>query len=65
MCHRFESYKERLRRRGQVAKTSPFHGGIDGFNSLRRHSGIEQLEARLAHNQEVVGSSPTPAPKHF
>ena len=25
------------------------------------HSGIEQLEARLAHNQEVTGSSPVPA----
>ena len=24
-------------------------------------SGIEQMEARLPHTQEVVGSSPTPA----
>ncbi len=25
------------------------------------HRGVEQLEARRAHNPEVVGSSPTPA----
>lgn len=27
----------------------------------KKNSGVEQLVARLAHNQEVVGSSPTPA----
>jgi hypothetical protein len=26
---------------------------------------VEQLVARLAHNQEAVGSSPTPATKHL
>lgn len=27
----------------------------------RAHSGVEQLVAHLAHNQEVTGSSPVPA----
>ena len=27
----------------------------------RRYRGVEQLEARRAHNPEVVGSSPSPA----
>lgn len=26
------------------------------------HCGVEQMVARLAHNQEVAGSSPAPAP---
>lgn len=34
-----------------------------GRRSNRTYStcGVEQLEARLAHNQEVAGSSPVPA----
>lgn len=28
---------------------------------IKTYSGVEQLEARLAHNQEVVGSNPISA----
>ena len=28
---------------------------------MKRDCGIEQMEARLAHNQEVAGSNPAPA----
>ncbi len=30
-------------------------------NTQKIYRGVEQLEARRAHNPEVVGSSPTPA----
>ncbi len=31
-------------------------------NVVKRYSGVEQLVARKAHNLEVAGSSPVPAP---
>ena len=37
--------------------------GTEGNASESEHRGVEQLEARRAHNPEVVGSSPASATK--
>ena len=39
-----------------------FESGLP-LKSHIKHSGIEQLAARQAHNLEVLGSSPSPATK--
>ena len=38
-----------------------FHAIIHRHLRVRRYRGVEQLEARRAHNPEVVGSSPASA----
>ncbi len=40
---------------------SGFEGSNPSLTTIYR--GVEQLVARRAHNPEVVGSSPAPAPK--
>ena len=46
---------------GLVVTTPALQAGNVRFNSYMGHCGVVAVEARRAHNPEVVGSNPTPA----